>query len=112
MKASNRPFAMYASANAADPIDREMRIAFLTLRARVTTDRPDRAIEITKSDSLSLSDAVTAWLGRPRGDVSSAGPSAVAAKVSDRVGSCTTPTLGRPSTTSPIDTQKNGIPFA
>ncbi len=89
-----------------------MRIAFLTFRARDATDRPDSAIEITKSDNFSLSDAITAWLGVPRVDVSSAWPSAVAANVSDRVGSWTTPTLGRPSTTSPIETQKNGIPFA
>ena len=53
-----------------------------------------------------------AWLGDPSAAASMAGPSAVAANVSPRVGSWTTPTDGRPSTTSPIDTQKNGMPFA
>ena len=41
-----------------------------------------------------------------------AGPSRVAAKVSSRVGSWMTPSVGRPSTMSPIETQKNGMPLA
>ena len=53
-----------------------------------------------------------AWLGDPSAAASMAGPSAVAAKVTPRVGSWTTPTDGRPSTMSPIYKQKNGMPFA
>ena len=71
-----------------------MRITLRTLRARVATARPLSAIEMTKSDSLSLSDAVTAWLDEPTVDVSVARPLAVAANVSDRVGSWMTPTVG------------------
>ena len=71
-----------------------MRIALRTLRARVATARPLSDIEMTKSVSLSLSEA---WIGRP---LSVAGPVAVAANVSSRVGSRMTPTVGRPSTTS------------
>jgi hypothetical protein len=41
-----------------------------------------------------------------------AGPSVVAANVSCRVGSRTTATAGLPPTTSAIETQKNGMPFA
>ena len=106
MKASNRPLATYASASADEPIDREIRISLRTARARVAADRPESAIWITKSDSLSLSDAV---IGR---SLSVAGPSAVAANSSFRVGSRTTPATGRPSTASPIETQKNGMPLA
>ena len=43
--ASNRPLATYARARAADPIDREIRIALRMFRARVATDRPSRAID-------------------------------------------------------------------
>ena len=43
---------------------------------------------------------------------SHAGPSATAENVSPRIGSWTAPAAGRPSTTRPIETQKNGIPFA
>ena len=68
MKASNRPLATYASASAAEPIDREIRIWLRTSRARDVAARPDSAIEITKSDSLSLSEVA---IGRPS---SSAGP--------------------------------------
>ena len=63
-------------------------MALRTLRDRVTADRPLNAIEITKSDSLSLSDA---WIGCPS---RVAGPSAVAPNHSLRVGSTTTPTDG------------------
>src|SRR3954447_6946992 len=97
---------------AADPIERGIRIALRTFRFLVAADRPDNAIDTTKSDSLSLSDASIAKLSVPSVDVCMAGPPAVAAKVSARVGSCTTPTYGRPSTTRPIDTQKNGMPLA
>jgi len=38
--ASNRPVAPYASARAAEPIEREMRIALRTLRARLAAARP------------------------------------------------------------------------
>ena len=69
-------------------------------------------MEITKSESRSLSLASIAWLGVPSEPASKAGPSALAAKVSARVGSWTTPTDGCPSTISPIETQKNGMPFA
>ena len=64
------------------------------------------ASEITKSDNRSL--ALT-WIGRPS---SWAGPSRVAANVSARTGSWTTPTLGTPSTTRPMATQNRGIPLA
>ena len=74
MNASNRPLATYARASAAEPIVRGMRIALRTLRARVATARPLSDIEMTKSVSLSLSDAVTAWLDEPRSS-SVAGPS-------------------------------------
>ena len=50
-----------------------------------------------------------AWIGRP---LSVAGPSTVAANTSFRVGSRMTPTAGKPSTTSPIETQKTGSPLA
>ena len=83
-----------------------MRIALRTLRARLAAVRPLSDIEITKSDSFSLSEART---GRP---LRVAGPSTVAANVSSRVGSRMTPTAGTPSTTSPIETQKNGMPLA
>src|SRR4029079_6928846 len=106
MKASNRPFATYARPSADEPIEREIRICFRIARARLTTARPPSAIWTTKSDSLSLSEAV---IGSP---LSVAGPSAAAANGSLRVGPRTTPTDGRPSTARPIDTQKNGIPFA
>ena len=69
MKASNRPFATYASASAAEPMLREMRIALRTFRARDAALRPLSDIETTKSDSFSLSEART---GRP---LSVAGPS-------------------------------------
>ena len=61
---------------------------------------------MTWSDSFGLIDA---RIGRP---LSVAGPSAVAAKVSARVGSRTAPATGRPSTTNPIETQKTGSPLA
>ena len=87
-------------------------MAFRTLRFLVATDRPLSAIETTKSDSFSLSEAFIAKLSVPSVDIRMAGPPAVAANVSPRVGSCTTPTVGRPATTSPIETQKNGMPLA
>jgi hypothetical protein len=87
-------------------MDRGMRMALRMLRAREVAVRPLRAIEMTKSESLSLSDA---WIRCPP---RVAGPSAAAANDSSRVGSRTTPTTGRPSATSPIDTQKNGMPLA
>ena len=89
-----------------------MRIAFRTFRVRVATPRPLRPIETTKSDMRSLEDIVMAWLACPSDPDSSAGPSEVAAKVSSRVGSWMTPTDGRPSTMSPMATQKNGMPLA
>lgn len=97
---------------AADPIEREMRIALRTARARVATARPLRAIEITKSVNRSLSEAWIAWLPSPSDPDSRAGPFAVAANVSPRVGSWITPIAGWPSRTRPIETQKNGMPFA
>ena len=81
-------------------------MAFRTFWERNATDRPLSAIEMTKSESLSLSEAWIAW------PWSVAGPSIVAAKVSPRAGSCTTPPAGRPSATSAIETQKNGMPLA
>src|SRR4029078_8776454 len=112
MKASKRPFPTYDSAMAAEPIDRGIRMALRTFRFRVAADRPDSAIETTKSESVSLSDHSIAKLSVPSVDISIAGPPAVAANVSPRVGSCTTPTYGRPATTKPIDTQKHGMPLA
>jgi len=50
-----------------------------------------------------------ARIGRPS---RVAGAPVDAAKVSARLGSRMTPTLGRPSTTSAIETQKNGMPLA
>ena len=66
MNASNRPLATYARASAAEPIERGMRIALRTFRARVAAARPLSDIEMTKSDSCSLSEAVTAWLPAER----------------------------------------------
>ncbi len=60
--ASNRPLPTYARASAAEPIERGIRICLRTLRERVAAARPLSAIEITKSDSLSLTDA---WIGPP-----------------------------------------------
>ena len=77
-----------------------------TFRARVVAARPDNAMEITKSDSFSLSETMT---GRPS---SVAGPSLVAANDSWRVGSTIAPTAGAPSMTSAIETQKTGMPLA
>jgi len=74
--------------------------------ARVVAVRPLRDIEMTKSDSRSLSDA---WIAAP---LSVAGPSAVAANSSRRVGSRMTPIAGAPSTTSAIETQNTGKPLA
>ena len=49
--ASNRPFATYASASAAEPVLRDARMALRTARARVATARPPSASETTKSVS-------------------------------------------------------------
>ena len=57
-----RGSATYASASAADPIERGMRIALRTFRARVVAVRPLSDIEMTKSDTRSLSEA---WIGSP-----------------------------------------------
>ena len=48
----------------------------------------------------------------PREPASHAPPSATALNVSPRIGSWTAPAAGIPSTTSPTETQKNGIPLA
>ena len=85
---------------------RDARTARRTARPRVATARPPSDSEITQSVSLSLAEA---WTTR---SPSIAGPSAVAQKVSPRIGSQTAPTAGRPSTTRPTETQKYGIPFA
>ena len=65
MNASNRPLPTYASASAAEPIEREMRMARRTARDRLTAARPLSAIEMTKSETLSLSDALIALARRP-----------------------------------------------
>ena len=85
---------------------RETRIARRTARARVATARPPRASDTTQSLSSGLSEA------RIGVSPSRAGPSAVAEKVSPRIGSWTAPAAGRPSTASPTDTQNTGMPFA
>jgi hypothetical protein len=104
--ASNRPLPTYARASDAEPIERAARTSFEIARARLATDRPASESEMMASDSFSL---VEAWTARP---LSVAGPSAVAANVSPRVGSRTAPATGRPSTTKPIDTQNTGRPLA
>ena len=81
-------------------------MALRTIRARVISAGPESAIETTKSDSSSLSEAS---IGSPS---RVAGPSSVATKVSRRIGSWITPTTGRPASTSAIETQKNGMPLA
>ena len=73
MKASNRPLATYASASAAEPIEREMRIDLRTLRARLVAARPLSDIEITKSDSFSLSDGTYRAPVERRGSVGGRG---------------------------------------
>ena len=106
ISASNRPLPTYARASADEPIERDTRTALQIARTRVAAARPPSASATTKSDSCALSEA---RMGRsPR----HAGPSSVAEKCSSRVGSWTTPTAGRPSTTRAIETQKNGMPFA
>ena len=57
--ASNRPFATYASASAAEPVLRDARTARRTARPRVATARPPRASETTQSVSRPCADAWT-----------------------------------------------------
>ena len=109
--ASNRPFATYASASADEPIVRDTRIALRVARARVATARPPSARWTTQSVSVSFSEARIGGESPAIRD-SHAPPSATALNVSPRIGSWTAPAAGTPSTTSPTETQKNGIPLA
>ena len=107
MKASKRPFATYDSergrAHRAGDADR---LAYVPVaRPRRPATQRHRHHEVGQLLFVRRLDREASV---PSVDMSMAGPSAVAANVSARVGSWTTPTVGRPSTTSPIDTQKNG----
>ena len=86
--ASNRPFATYASASAAEPMLRDTRIA-LRIDGRGSR-RPARRAPATgrSRPGTSLSDAWTATPPRH------AGPPTAAENVSPRIGSWTTPTVG------------------
>ena len=112
MKASKRPLPTYASARAAEPIEREMRIARRTARDRLAAALPAERQRDDEVGDLVLVRRRDGVARRPERPSEHGRAVSGRREVSPRVGSWITPTDGRPSTTSAIDTQKNGMPFA